>query len=172
MQLPMLERVDVGLKVWLGCWSSFWEFAWMNYVCLIAFPYSSFTVEQPRGNFSWRFFPVDFDTNRYSTKYLTNKCISFFCYVILRKQFTSVGYHSHNNNGFLGSRCRLGAGTVRPTTSADSWHLIWFCHLQQILDVSHIQYSVRTITVKDFREHSSKSVGSSSERWLVICTQN
>lgn len=106
---------------------SFWEFAWMNYVCLMAFLYPSFTVEQPRGAFSWRLFPVDFSYQSISNQ-ISHQQMLLLCFVteFWGKKFTSVGYHGHNNNGFLGSRCRLGAGTVRPTTSADSWHLIWF----------------------------------------------
>lgn len=129
---PFINQMQLAIQLRGWCWAvmldliAFWEFAWMSYVCLIAFLYSSFTVEQNRKIFFCGFFiPINIQPNISPTKF-----ISLFYDRIMRKQFTSVGYHSLNTDGFLGSLCRLGAGTVRPTTSADSWHLIWFWHEQ------------------------------------------
>lgn len=75
------ERVAVMLDI-----ISFWEFAWMNYVCLMAFLYSSFTVEQPRGTFSWRFFFLGIFHHNIQPNISPTNVTSLFCFGILRKK--------------------------------------------------------------------------------------
>lgn len=69
------ESVAVILDI-----TSFWEFAWMNYVCLMAFLYH-LQLNSREELFPDDYFLWIFHTNQYPTKYLTNKCYFF---VLLR----------------------------------------------------------------------------------------